>query len=96
MHGNGVALVFARTETAMFHEHVWGRADAILFLRGRLAFCNRDGKPGGSAAAPSCLIAYGESNAQVLRDCRLDGAFVPLTKTEPRRTASLFAEVVTA
>ena len=24
-YGNGVALVFARTETAMFFEHVWGK-----------------------------------------------------------------------
>lgn len=23
-HGNGIALVFARTETQMFFEHVWG------------------------------------------------------------------------
>lgn len=59
-HGNGVALIFARTETAMFHEHVWPRASALLFLRGRLSFFNVDGTPGkGSAGAPSVLVAYG-------------------------------------
>ena len=33
-HGQGTALVFARTETAMFFSEVWGKADAILFLLG--------------------------------------------------------------
>jgi phage N-6-adenine-methyltransferase len=37
-HGNGIALIFARTETDMFFEQVWKRADAILFFRGRLYF----------------------------------------------------------
>lgn len=44
-HGDAIALVFARTETAAFHEHVWPKADAILFLRGRLQFR----LPGGGA-----------------------------------------------
>ncbi|WP_457805397.1 DNA N-6-adenine-methyltransferase [Stenotrophomonas maltophilia] len=44
-HGNGVALVFARTETTMFQDQVWPRAHAVLFLRGRIAFCSPDGKP---------------------------------------------------
>lgn len=78
-HGNGVALVFARTETAMFFDQVWTKADGILFLRGRLAFCDRQGKPAQSAGAPSCLIAYGGGNADQLRACGLPGHFVPLT-----------------
>lgn len=44
-HGDAIALVFARTETAAFHDHVWPKADAILFLRGRLQFR----LPGGGA-----------------------------------------------
>lgn len=36
--GNGVALIFARTETAAFFRWVWERAHAALFLRGRLNF----------------------------------------------------------
>lgn len=73
-HGNGIALVFARTETAMFHEHVWQRAHAVLFLRGRLVFCDRTGKPAAAnSSAPSCLIAYGEANAEILANCGLAG-----------------------
>lgn len=77
-HGDGVALVFARTETAMFHDQVWKRAHGVLFFRGRLAFCGPSGKPAGTAGAPSCLIAYGQRNADVLAACSLPGHFVPL------------------
>lgn len=58
--GGGIALVFARTETAAFHEHVWNKADAIYFLKGRIRFFNVNGKIGGSAPAPSVLVAYGD------------------------------------
>ena len=33
-HGNGIALVFARTETAMFFEHVWGKVIGALVSGG--------------------------------------------------------------
>ncbi len=76
-HGNGIALTFARTETAMFHAEVWNRADAILFLRGRLRFYGVDGKPApNTAAAPSCLIAYGGANDAALAGCGLAGKLV--------------------
>jgi len=32
-HGNGIALIFARTETKCFFEHIWNDADAILFFK---------------------------------------------------------------
>jgi len=76
-HGNGIALVFARTETRMFFEHVWKKAAAILFLRGRLTFYNEDGtRPSNSGGAPSCLIAYGRHNAAALAACGLSGKLV--------------------
>lgn len=37
-HGNGIALIFARTETEMFFEYVWNKASSLLFLEGRLHF----------------------------------------------------------
>lgn len=58
-HGNGVALIFARTDTRWFHETV-GAADAICFIAGRIAFVPGDGRDASWAAgAPSCLVAYG-------------------------------------
>lgn len=76
-HNDGIALVFARTETAMFFSHVWLRATAMLFLEGRLHFCSVEGfRASGNAGAPSVLIAYGEDNAEILRASGLRGAFV--------------------
>jgi hypothetical protein len=78
-HQNGVALVFARTDTAMFHEHVFGYASGILFIRGRLSFCDYQGKAGRfNSGAPSVLIAYGQENADLLRRCSIEGSFVGL------------------
>ena len=75
-HGNGIGLVFARTETALFFKCIWPYAHALLFLKGRLAFSHVDGSCGGHAGAPSCLVAYGEHNAETLRTCHLPGVFV--------------------
>lgn len=76
-HGSGTALIFARTETAGFSEQVWKRATAILFLRGRLTFHLPDGgRPGNDAGAASCLVAYGDYDAERLRTCGLTGTYV--------------------
>ncbi len=73
-HGNGIALIFARTETSTWFQHIWGRASAVLFLKGRLSFYNVDGTPGkNSAGGPSALIAYGQENAAILRACPFCG-----------------------
>ena len=82
-HGDGIALIFARTETRDFHRHVWRRARAILFLEGRLTFLRGNGIPGlCNAGAPSCLIAYGETCAKILLACKLPGHFVALANTQ--------------
>lgn len=77
-HGDAVAFVFARTETAVFQDHVWPKASALLFLRGRVSFRLPGGGRAGVAGAPSVLIAYGTHNARVLSSCGIAGAFVPL------------------
>lgn len=81
-HGNGTALIFARTETAMFQDLVWGRADAVLFLRGRLFFHRPDGTQAEhNGGAPSALVAYGDEDAYMLEHSNLPGAFLRLTGT---------------
>lgn len=77
--GVGTALIFARTETEMFFEEVWKRADAVLFLRGRLYFHHVNGeRASANAGAPSCLIAYGERDVAALKASGIAGHFVPL------------------
>lgn len=71
-HGNGIALIFARTETRMFFDHVWRRADAVLFIEGRLHFHHVDGsRARANSGAPSCLVAYGENNVRKLDESDL-------------------------
>lgn len=78
-HGQGVALIFARTETETFERHVWGAASAVLFLFGRLNFHRIDGvRAAANAGAPSVLCAYGRADAEVLAACDVAGQFVPL------------------
>lgn len=74
-HGNGIALVFARTETEMFQEFCWKRASGMLFLWGRLYFHTADGKKAKSnAGGPSVLVAYGQENVTTLVQSQLPGA----------------------
>lgn len=78
-HGNAVALIFARTETRMFFDHVWPKAQGVLFLEGRLYFhhvCGR--RASANAGAPSVLVAYGSANAECLKSCTLAGRYLAL------------------
>lgn len=58
LHGNGIALVFARTDTKWF-SRVVDTADCICFVRSRIRFL-RNGQNGGPGpGAGSMLIGYG-------------------------------------
>lgn len=77
VHGNGTALVFARTETSWFAESVWGQASGVLFLHGRIRFCYPDGRRAAeNGGAPSVLVAYGEYDAARLAGSGVHGTFV--------------------
>ena len=80
-HGNGIAFIFARTETKAFQEYCWKSATAMLFMAGRVKFRLPGGGTSGAAGAPSVLIAYGRNNAEALRNSGLPGYFVPLHNT---------------
>jgi len=76
-HGDGVLLVFVRTETENFFRYVWPVAQGIMFLRGRVMFWNVDGAaPKWRAGVPSCMVAYGRENAEVLKNSGLRGKFL--------------------
>jgi len=77
-HGNGIALIFARTETIGFHEQIWNKADAIFFFKGRLAFHYVDGRKRYVANAPSCLVCYGKENIEYVKSSGLKGKLVIL------------------
>ena len=78
-HGNGIALVFNRCDSAWIHSFVFEKADAMLFLRKRIKFYRPDGTQGGSPGCGSILVAYGKQNVATLESCDIDGKLVYLT-----------------
>ena len=78
-HGNGIALVFARTETKWFVNNVWNGADALLFFHKRITFYDiRGNKAEANAGAPSVLVAYGDTAVNRLLKSGIDGTFIDL------------------
>lgn len=78
-HGQGTALIFARTETEAFQRQVWERASGLLFVEGRLHFHYPDGlRAKFNGGAPSVLCAYGQDDLDRMAAANIEGAFVPL------------------
>lgn len=76
-HNNGIALIFARTETSIFDQFVWARATGLLFIRGRLHFHHVDGSRSKmNAGAPSVLVAFGKANAKILDNSGINGIMI--------------------
>jgi hypothetical protein len=78
-HKDGVALIFARTETKMFFSRVWNEAHSVFFFEGRLYFHHVDGtRAKANAGAPSVLVAYGEQNSDAISSSGLQGQHITL------------------
>ena len=77
-HKNAIALTFARTDTRLFQELIFKHAHSILFIKGRLSFYHVTGEQGGTAGAPSCLIAFDQANTAILETCGIAGKLVIL------------------
>ena len=69
-HGNGIALVFSRTDTQWFQE-VW--LDVIFFLKGRIAFLKPDKTISTNAGHGSILLIFGENNIKSVINSGLKG-----------------------
>lgn len=73
-HGQGTALIFARTDVEGFRRTVWRHASGLLFLHGRLNFCNTSGiRSRRNPGAPSVLVAYGPTDALQLATAAAKG-----------------------
>jgi hypothetical protein len=80
LHGDGIALVYARVETVAWQDEIWPACEGVLFLRGRLTFYKPDGTPGTGARAPSALVAFGAASLERLARCSLAGVLVKTIK----------------
>lgn len=74
--GGGIALIFARVETAVWQDIIWPHAKAVLFPRGRIRFHRPDGERGDHASAPSALVAFSHEDADALATCGIAGKLV--------------------
>jgi hypothetical protein len=77
-HGNGIALMPARTETHDLQTYMGG-ADLLLFMKGRVYF-ERGSKPGAASSEKmTCppfgivLCAYGDRMAKALQASKIGG-----------------------
>ena len=52
-----VLLIPARTDTAYFHDYIYGKAE-IRFVRGRLRFTDEEGNAYDPAPFPSMVVIY--------------------------------------
>lgn len=91
-HSNGIALVFARTDTRWYRDSAL-KADAILYLKTRIKFIDvnadkDEDKAKNGAGAGSMLLAWGDDNVAALyklaelgdfRDLRIERMFKAYT-----------------
>ncbi len=89
-HGNGLLLIYARSETVAWQRDVFPHADATLFLQGRVHFYRPSGERGKSGTAPSVLLAYGQNNVDALRNAGFAGAMFPKAEMLSGLKASQF------
>ncbi|WP_051560461.1 DNA N-6-adenine-methyltransferase [Marinobacterium jannaschii] len=75
-HGNGIALVFSRTDAKWFQDAMKA-ATAVLFVAGRIEFVpgNENKHKKSRSGAGTALFAFGEDNARVLRRLAYKGVF---------------------
>jgi len=73
---NGIALVFARTDTKWFHDYL-AKADCLLFLKGRIQFVDGLQKTGaGGSTCGSVLVGYGDVATTALTKMKDKGFLV--------------------
>jgi DNA N-6-adenine-methyltransferase (Dam) len=70
-HRTGIALLPARTETCGFFLHVWPKASAICFVRGRVSFYSLGGiRSRDNCGFAICLVAFGIEASSRLKSCK--------------------------
>ena len=77
-HGNGRALLHTRRASQTGPDLIVEQATGLTVLRHRIRFYRPDGSRGDSPGCGSILIAFGEENARVLRECAIEGKYVQI------------------
>ena len=61
-----ILLLPASTETVFWHEYIWATADAICFIKGRVAF-PLEGKKSGFSPKGTAIVYWGDDVATFVR-----------------------------
>lgn len=77
-HNNGIMLTFNRCDTKIFQDVIFPKATGMMFVKGRIKFYTPDGTQSGTPGCGSVLVAFGEDNAEILRNCGIAGKYVRL------------------
>lgn len=81
-HGDGIALVFSRTDVKWFQEHA-EQFDVVCFVAGRIRFYQGGiDKQGGTPGAGSMLIAIGDKSRRALLGSGLGLCFSPVQQAQ--------------
>lgn len=72
-HGNGIALLFARTDSQWFQGLL--ETNGVFFMKGRISFLTSEGKKLSNAGAPSCLIPFGRENVAKILASSIPGVW---------------------
>ena len=78
-HGNGIALTPDRT-SAPWWQDANRRADATLFIAGKVKFLRPDGSEGKSPGSGTTLFAAGQRAAEALRRAEVNGLGVKMRR----------------
>lgn len=73
-----LGILFNRCDSNKFQDIIFTKATGMMFLRNRIKFFRPDGTRGDSPGCGSVLIAFGRENAEILRNCSLQGKYVEL------------------
>jgi len=75
-HGNGIALIFARTDTRFFLSEIWRKADSLFFISGRLHFYQHGKRAKHNSGGPSVLVGYGKAANLRLKHLPIAGQYI--------------------
>ena len=72
LHGNGIALIFARLETKWIQPFL---SDGFFVIRGRLKFLNENFKEESNAGTASMLVPFGRQNVGAILSSKIEGSW---------------------
>lgn len=78
-HGNGIALTPDRTSAPWWQEYAY-KADAILFVNGKIKFVRPDGTTGDQPGNGTTLMAFGYRAVEALNNGERNGLGLGMNK----------------